>query len=65
MKFEHIKKNHVKFTFTVTPAEFEHALEHAFAHIKDETRSILNLHIKEANLWAITLREDDLMIGTG
>nr|WIF89246.1 GNAT family N-acetyltransferase [Acholeplasma laidlawii] len=30
----------------------------------DETRSILNLHIKEANLWAITLREDDLMIGT-
>ncbi|OED27388.1 trigger factor [Acholeplasma laidlawii] len=36
MKFEHIKKNHVKFTFTVTPAEFEHALEHAFAHIKDD-----------------------------
>lgn len=36
MKFEHIKKNHVKFTFTVTPVEFEHALEHAFAHIKDD-----------------------------
>lgn len=36
MKFEHTKKNHVKFTFTVTPAEFEHALEHAFAHIKDD-----------------------------
>ena len=26
--------------------------------------SILNLHIKEANLWAITLRENDVMIGT-
>lgn|SRR5690554_979978 len=36
MKFEHTKKNHVKFTFTVTPAEFAHALEHAFAHIKDD-----------------------------
>ncbi|WP_025724868.1 trigger factor [Acholeplasma granularum] len=36
MKFEHINKNQVKFTFTVTPHEFEHALEHAFAHIKDD-----------------------------
>jgi trigger factor len=36
MKFERTKNNHVKFTFTVTPAEFEHALEHAFAHIKDD-----------------------------
>lgn len=35
MKFERINNNHVKFTFTVTPHEFEHALEHAFAHIKD------------------------------
>ncbi len=36
MKFVHTKKNHVKFTFTVTPAEFEHALDHAYAHIKDD-----------------------------
>src|SRR5690554_2345442 len=36
MKFVHTKKNHVKFTFTVTPAEFEHALDHAYDHIKDD-----------------------------
>ena len=36
MKFERINKNHVKFTFTVTPAEFEHALEHAYEHIKQD-----------------------------
>lgn len=36
MKFERINSNHVKFTFTVTPHEFEHALEHAFAHVKDD-----------------------------
>lgn len=30
----------------------------------DETRMILDLHIKENNLWAITLGRDDVMIGT-
>src|SRR5690606_5570879 len=36
MKFEKLSSNRVKFTFTVTPHEFEHALEHAFHHIKDD-----------------------------
>lgn len=30
----------------------------------DETHRILDLHIKEKNLWAITLKTDDVMIGT-
>jgi len=30
----------------------------------DETKGILDLHIKEDNLWAITLVTDDVMIGT-
>lgn len=36
MKFERINSNHVKFTFTITPSEFEHAIEHAFGHVKDD-----------------------------
>src|SRR5690606_26678102 len=36
MKFERIDNNHVKFTFTITPDEFDHALQHAYRHIQDE-----------------------------
>ena len=36
MKFEKISSNRVKFTFEVTPHEFEHGLDHAFEHaVKD------------------------------
>lgn len=36
-----------------------------FAHRNlDETRGILSIHIKENNLWAITLVGEDVMIGT-
>ncbi len=36
MKTEKIATNRVKFTFTVTPEEFEHGLGHAFEHKKGE-----------------------------
>lgn len=36
MKFEKIENNRGKFTFEVTPHEFEHALEHAFAHVQQD-----------------------------
>lgn len=36
MKTEKIATNRVKFTFTVTPEEFEHGLGHAFAHKQAE-----------------------------
>lgn len=36
MKFEKISTNRAKFTFEVTPHEFEHGLDHAFEHtVKD------------------------------
>lgn len=34
MKFELIDKSRAKFTFEVTPHEFEHAIEHAYQHIQ-------------------------------
>ena len=36
MKFEKIENNRGKFTFEVTPQEFEHALEHAFQHVAQD-----------------------------
>ncbi len=62
MKFERINSNHVKFTFTITPHEFEHALEHAFAHVKDDveikgfrkghvTRKVYEQKFGEKALW--------------
>ena len=36
MKTEKISTNRVKFTFTVTPEEFEHGLGHAFSHKQAE-----------------------------
>jgi len=36
MKFEKIENNRGKFTFEVTPQEFEHALDHAFAHVAQD-----------------------------
>ena len=36
MKFEKIENNRGKFTFEVTPHEFEHALDHAFAHVQKD-----------------------------
>ncbi len=36
MKFEKIENNCGKFTFEVTPHEFEHALDHAFAHVQQD-----------------------------
>ncbi|NLK12412.1 MAG: trigger factor [Candidatus Phytoplasma sp.] len=35
MKFEKLGTNRAKFTFEVTPAEFEHGLDHAFEHAKE------------------------------
>ena len=35
MKFEKLGTNRAKFTFEVTPAEFEHGLDHAFHHAKE------------------------------
>ena len=35
MKFEKLGTNRAKFTFEVTPAEFEHGLDHAFNHAKE------------------------------
>lgn len=66
MKFERINSNHIKFTFTVTPAEFEHALEHAFDHVKNDveikgfrkghvTRKIYEQKFGEKSLWAEAL----------
>ena len=40
MKFEKISSNRVKFTFEVTPHEFEHGLDHAFEH------AVQNVEIK-------------------
>ncbi len=36
MKFEKIENNRGKFTFEVTPQEFAHALDHAFAHVQQD-----------------------------
>ncbi|HHT98863.1 MAG TPA: trigger factor [Acholeplasma sp.] len=36
MKIEKLSTNRVKFSFTVTKDEFEHGLDHAFEHIKNE-----------------------------
>lgn len=36
MKFEKLENNRGKFTFEVTPEEFEHALDHAFAHVAQD-----------------------------
>lgn len=36
MDYKKIDNNHVKFTFRVTKDEFEHALEHAYDHIKND-----------------------------
>ncbi|MFA6800945.1 MAG: trigger factor, partial [Acholeplasmataceae bacterium] len=36
MKFEKIEDNRGKFTFEISPQEFEHALEHAFEHVQED-----------------------------
>ena len=36
MKVEKVTNNRVKFTFEVTPAEFEHGLDHAFDHVQKD-----------------------------
>ncbi len=36
MKFEKLGTNYAKFTFTVTPSEFAHALDHAFEEVKGD-----------------------------
>ncbi len=36
MKFEKVENNRGKFTFEITPHEFEHALDHAFAHVQQD-----------------------------
>lgn len=36
MKIDKISSNRVKFTFDVTVADFDHALEHAFDHVKQD-----------------------------
>lgn len=38
MKVERINENTAKYTFEVTPEEFEHGLAHAFELIKDEVQ---------------------------
>lgn len=35
MKFEKLGTNYAKFTFSVTPDEFNHGLDHAFDHVKE------------------------------
>ena len=34
MKFEKLGTNYAKFTFTITPSEFSHGLDHAFDEVK-------------------------------
>ena len=36
MKFEKTEKNYAKFTFEITPEEFNHGLDHTFEHIKEK-----------------------------
>lgn len=36
MKFEKLGTNYAKFTFTISPSEFAHGLDHAFEEIKDD-----------------------------
>ncbi|QWB95405.1 trigger factor [Mycoplasmatota bacterium] len=36
MNFEKLENNRGKFTFEITPQEFEHALDHAFAHVAQD-----------------------------
>ena len=36
MKIEKIENNRVKFTFEVTPHEFEHGLDHAYQHVQKD-----------------------------
>lgn len=38
MKVERINENTAKYTFVVTPEEFEHGLEHAYEHIKENVQ---------------------------
>jgi trigger factor len=36
MKVEKVSVNRVKYTFDVTPHEFEHGLDHAFEHVQKD-----------------------------
>ena len=66
MKTEKLEKSHVKITFEVTPEEFEHCLEHAFAHVQKEVtvkgfrKGKVPRNIYEANYGVESLYEDAL-----
>lgn len=66
MKIEKIENNKVKFTFDVTPHEFDHGLDHAYDHIKKdiEVKGFRKGHVPrniyEAKYGAESLYEDAL-----
>lgn len=66
MKFEKIGTNYAKFTFSVTPEEFNHGLDHAFDHVKEnvEVKGFRKGHVPrniyEAKFGVESLYEDAL-----
>ena len=66
MKVEKLKKNSVKIVFEVTPEEFEHGLDHAFAHaqkdvtVKGFRKGKVPRNIYEKNFGVESLYEDAL-----
>ncbi|MEF3693233.1 MAG: trigger factor [Acholeplasmataceae bacterium] len=66
MKIEKIENNKVKFTFEVTPHEFDHGLEHAYQHVQKDVeikgfrKGHVPRNIYEAKFGVETLYEDAL-----